>query len=214
MFMVNIFIIDDHPAIIAGIKNFLAEVPHFQVVGTAKSAHEALILHRQYPAAHLFLVDLNLPDEDGLELARKLRQEFGSIKIVFLTSTIDGALILKAMQAGANGYVLKSSELNELIGAIDTVMGGATFMSVEANTAMIQALQAQAYESKAEVSLTRREKEIVQLLEKGLTSPEIAQRLSLSTYTVDTHRKNMLQKFGVHNTQGLLNIIQKNGSFL
>ena len=209
--MVNIFLVDDHPLIIEGFKKILQDIPHFNIVGAAKSAAETFAQLRAHPAAHLVLLDLNLPDDDGIAVAKRLRDEFPGIKIIFLTFTLDGAIILKALQAGANGYVLKNTELPELVTAIDTVMAGETFVCREANAAMITALQAQANEPKQEASLTRREKEILELLVQGFTNQDIAHRLSLSTYTVDTHRRNMLQKFGVHNIQGLLNIVRKRG---
>lgn len=209
--MVNIFLVDDHPLIIEGFKKVLHDVPHFNIVGSAYSAADTFAQLSAHPSAHLVLLDLNLPDEDGIAVARKLYQEFPGIKILFLTSALEGAIIIKAMQAGANGYVLKNTGLPELVTAIDAVMRGETYISREANAALIGALQAQANQPLQAASLTRREREILLLLAQGLTSQEIARRLTLSPYTIDTHRKNMLQKFGVHNVQALVNVVSQRG---
>jgi two-component system nitrate/nitrite response regulator NarL len=104
---------------------------------------------------------------------------------------------------------LKNMEREELITAIDQVMDGAIYLSKAANEKIIQQLQAYDLPGNTLPALTRREKEILQLLAKGFTSHEIADQLFLSTFTVDTHRRNMLQKFNVHNTQALINLVNE-----
>jgi DNA-binding NarL/FixJ family response regulator len=158
---------------------------------------------------NLVLLNLNLGDIDGITLCEQLRNEFSFMKIVIVTSTNDGPIVLKAIKSGADGYILKTSGLNELTLAIKRVMQGETYICKEANAAMITALQSESIEPNKIASLTRREKEILKLLFKGFTSQEIAGQLSISVYTIDTHRKNMLQKFNVHNTQGLLHFVNQ-----
>ncbi|NJO25672.1 MAG: response regulator transcription factor [Bacteroidia bacterium] len=128
-----------------------------------------------------------------------------------LTYINEAGIITQLIKKGANGYLLKSMEREELIEAINKVLDGSIYLSKAANEKILQQLQNLHIPVDQIPVLTRREKEILQLLSEGLTSNEVAARLFLSNYTVDTHRKNMLQKFNVHNTQGLLNTVRKLG---
>jgi two-component system nitrate/nitrite response regulator NarL len=115
------------------------------------------------------------------------------------------------IKKGANGYLLKSMEREELIEAINKVMDGSVYLSKAANEKILQQLQHYDLSHKNIPALTHREKEILQLLSEGMTSSEIAGKLFLSNHTIDTHRKNMLQKFNVHNTQSLINAVKNLG---
>lgn len=205
--MINIFLIDDHPILLAGIKSMLDGISYFNITGTARDAKEALKKLDDGLAVDLILLDLNFPRDDGIELCKQLRKQIPSAKLAFLTSTNDGFIVLRAIQSGANGYILKSVEMDEVVDAINRIMAGQSFISREANLAMISALQTLPPTAKEKVALTRREKEILQLILDGLTSQEMADKLFLSTHTVDSHRKNMLQKFGAHNTHALIKIV-------
>ena len=131
-----------------------------------------------------------------------------TIKIIGLTYVNEAGIITQLIKRGANGYLLKSMERGELIEAINQVLDGSVYLSKAANEKIVQQLQNNGLSSNRVPALTRREKEILQLLSEGFTSNDIANKLFLSSYTVDTHRKNMLQKFNVHNTQALLKTIQ------
>lgn len=207
--MINIFLIDDHPLILEGLKKILQDDPGFNITGTAQTSDQALASLRENPSPHIILLDLNLGEEDWLLLYHQLKKEFSMMKIIIISSTGDGQIILKAMRVGANGYILKTSGLRELKEAIHKVMLGETYICREASAAMINALQNDRSSTKEIASLTRREREILNLLDKGYTSSEVADMLHLSIHTIDTHRKNMLQKFKVHNTQGLLHFVNQ-----
>ncbi|MCW3081970.1 response regulator transcription factor [Segetibacter sp.] len=207
--MINIFLVDDHPILLEGIKSMLNGISHLNITGTARDAKETLEKLNDGVAADLILLDLNLPGDGGIELCKQLRKLVPSVKLAFLTSSNDGFIVLKAIQSGANGYILKSVEMDEVVYAINRIMAGQSFISKEANLAMISALQTLPPTAKEKVALTRREKEILQLILDGLTSQEMADKLFLSTHTIDSHRKNMLQKFGAHNTHALIKIVSK-----
>jgi DNA-binding NarL/FixJ family response regulator len=138
-----------------------------------------------------------------------IREKNKTVKILGLTYVNEAGIITQLIRKGANGYLLKSMEREELIEAINRVTDGSLYLSKAANDVVLQQLQTLGLPSVP--VLTRREKEILELLSEGLTSGEIASRLFLSNYTIDTHRKNMLQKFNVHNTQALLNAVRKTG---
>ncbi len=204
--MINILIVDDHPLVIDGIKTMLHDVGYLSIKNTAKNARDALAYIKENPGIDIILLDINLPDTDGLRLCEMIRQVNKETKIIGLTYVNEAGIITQLIKKGANGYLLKNMEREELINAIDQVMNGTIYLSKEANEKIIEQLKGYGLQPGQVPTLTRREKEILQLLAKGFTSNEIASRLFLSNYTVDTHRKNMLQKFNVHNTQALVNI--------
>lgn len=206
--MISLFIIDDHPLVIDGIRTMLKDVEYLQIAGSAKTANDALQFLHQTNNIDVVLLDINLPDMDGLRLCELIREKNKTIKIIGLTYVNEAGIITQLIKKGANGYLLKSMERQELIDAINQTLDGSVYLSKAANEKIVQQLQAYELSSNNIPALTRREKEILELLTEGLTSHEIAGRLFLSTYTIDTHRKNMLQKFNVHNTQALLKIVQ------
>jgi len=209
--MISIFIVDDHPLVIDGIKTMLKNVEYVQIVGEAKTANEAVrvLNDPQSAPVDIVFVDINLPDIDGLRLCELLRQTNKLIKIIGLTYINEAGIITQLIKRGGNGYLLKTMEREELIEAIDQVLDGNVYLSRQANEKILQQLQAYDISGQNVPTLTRREKEILKLLSEGLTSNEIANQLYLSSYTIDTHRKNMLQKFNVHNTQALLKAVNE-----
>jgi DNA-binding NarL/FixJ family response regulator len=140
-----------------------------------------------------------------------IREKNKTVKIIGLTYVNEAGIITQLLRKGANGYLLKNMERGELIEAINQVMDGNVYLSKAANDKIVQQLQAYDLPQGKVPALTRREKEILQLLSEGMTSQEIAGKLFLSSYTIDTHRKNMLQKFNVHNTQSLMNAVKELG---
>jgi two-component system, NarL family, nitrate/nitrite response regulator NarL len=204
--MVKLLIVDDHPLVIDGLKTMLKDVGYIQIAGAVKNGKDALAWLDAQAEVNVILLDINLPDTDGLRLCEQIRIKNKTVKIIGLTYVNEAGIITQLIKKGANGYLLKNMEREELINAIDQVMDGSIYLSKAANEKIVQQLQAYDLPGNAMPALTRREKEILQLLAKGLTSHEIATQLFLSTFTVDTHRRNMLQKFNVHNTQALINM--------
>ena len=206
--MIKILIIDDHPLVIDGIKTMLKDVEYLEIIDAAKNGTEALQILNESPGIDIILLDVNLPDMDGLRLCELIRENDKTAKIIGLTYVNEAGIITQLIKKGANGYLLKNMERDELIYAINQVLDGVVYLSKAANEKIIQQLQNSGLTADNIPVLTRREKEILQLLAEGLTSHDIADKLFLSTYTIDTHRKNMLQKFNVHNTQALLKAVQ------
>jgi len=209
--MIKILIIDDHPLVIDGIKTMLRDEGYLHIEAAAKNAKEALDFLAGNIPVDVILLDINLPDIDGLRLCELIREKNKMVKIIGLTYVNEAGIITQLIRKGANGYLLKNMEREELIEAINQVMDGTIYLSKAANEKILQQLQSFELPQNRIPALTRREKEILQLLSEGLTSNEIGARLFLSNYTVDTHRKNMLQKFNVHNTQSLMNVVRELG---
>lgn len=201
--MIKILIIDDHPLVTDGIRTMLQNEQHLQVVGAAKSAREA-ITFLQDQEADVILLDISLPDMDGLQLCELIRTKNKTTRIIGVTSANDAGIITQLLHRGGNGYLLKNMERDELIHAINRVLDGHIYLSKEANEKVLQQFSSVGSALSQMPVLTRREKEILGLLNNGLTSTQIAEQLFLSALTVETHRKNLLQKFSVGNTPLLL----------
>jgi DNA-binding NarL/FixJ family response regulator len=202
--MISLLIVDDHPLVTDGISTMLKNIEWITVAGSCKSA-SATIQFLENNKPDIILLDLNLPDMDGLELCSIIRSTNKLIKIIALTSIDEAGIITQLLQRGANGYLLKNIERDELLHAIDMVINGSIYLSKEANDKILQQIRNVQNLAGATLTLTRREKEILSLLNEGLNGPSIAEKLFLSPYTVETHRRNLMQKLNVHNTQSLLN---------
>lgn len=206
--LTTILIIDDHPLVADGIKTMVKESADLQILGVCKTAKESLhFLMEQTP--DIILLDISLPDMDGLQLCEVIRKKNKESKIIGLTSTNEAGIITGLLQRGGNGYLLKNMEREDLIEAIATVKAGKIYLSKAANERVLEQFH-RLGATEANPVLTRREKEILKLLSDGLNGPEIAEKLFLSPLTVETHRKNLLRKFNAHSVQLLLKIARDN----
>ncbi|HTR29669.1 MAG TPA: response regulator transcription factor [Puia sp.] len=209
--MIKLLIIDDHPLVTDGIRSMLCDVPYVEIAATARTAKAALFELRERSDIDVILLDIHLPDMDGLRLCELIRAGNKTVKILGLSYVNEAGIVTQMIRKGANGFMIKDMERKELIDAIDQVLDGAVYLSKAANEKILQQLRAHDLPGNKVPVVTRRESEILKLLTKGFTSQEIAGQLYLSVHTVDTHRKNLLQKFNVHNTQGLINAAQEMG---
>lgn len=203
--MIRLLIIDDHPLVRDGIQTMLRDETSIHIAAAAKTGAEALaFLATDEP--DIILLDISLPDMDGLELCEKIRLSYKKVKIIGLTSTNEAGIITGLLKRGGNGYVLKNMERAELLLSIQTVLNGKVYLSAAANDKILEQFQ-QGNSSAHDVPMiTRREREILQLLADGLNGPQIAEKLSLSPLTVETHRKNLFRKFNATSVQMLLKI--------
>ena len=205
--MVSILIVDDHPLVQDGIKTMLQKETSVSIIGACKNAKETLaFLVNEEP--DVILLDINLPDMNGLDLCVKIKETYSHVKVIGLTSINEAGIITGLLQRGANGYLLKNMERSELLKAIEKVMSGKIYISEEANEKVLENYRQMSEQGKTLV-LTRREKEILLLLADGLKGPEIAEKLFLSPLTIETHRKNLFKKFNVHSVQMLLKIARE-----
>ena len=201
MLPTRILLVDDHPMVLAGLRALLAPLPGLEVVATAATAAEAYVA----VAAHrpdVVLLDINLPDQSGLDVCRRLVDEHPALKVLALTTLNEKSYVTRMMTQGAAGYVLKNASPDELAEAIARVRAGKKYFSDEVQELLLLPEPAVA----AVPPLTRREKEILGFIAQGLTSQSIADRLFLSALTVETHRRNLLAKFEVNNTASLIRL--------
>jgi len=155
----------------------------------------------------LVLMDIEMPEMDGIQTTRYLTENFEKVGVLALTMYDDESHIIKMLQVGAMGYILKSTNKKELTEAIKTVASGESYFAKEASEVIMRRFMKKKTLSKSlayKVALTRREKEVLKLIAEEFTNNEIAKKLYISARTVDTHRRNLLQKTGVKNTAGLV----------
>ena len=192
----KIFIVDDHYMIIEGIRSLLQFEKSIEWAGHAATAESCLAyLQRNQP--DIILMDINLPDKSGIELCKEVTEKYPGIFVIGLSTFNQKSFIQKMMDNGASGYVLKNATQEELMEAITMVLSGKTFLSFDASQTLRKAKE-------SAVVLTRREIEVLECIAEGLTNNEIATKLFVSSTTIDTHRKNLLTKFGVKNTATLI----------
>jgi len=193
----KVFIVDDHYMVIEGIRSLLQNEKNIEWVGHASNAASCLaFLQQQLP--EVILMDINLPDKSGIDLCKEVREKYPGVFVIGLSTFNQQSFIQKMMDNGASGYVLKNATQEELMEAIETVAAGKTFLSDEAAQSLRK-------NNEGEIPvLTRREKEVLELIADGLTNNEIAAKLFISVTTVDTHRKNLLAKFDSRNIASLI----------
>jgi RNA polymerase sigma factor (sigma-70 family) len=205
---IRIMLADDHPLFIEGLSMMLRREPDFELCGIANNGREVLeMLPTTKP--DLILLDINMPKMNGLETIKYIKQSYPAVKIVMLSGYFDDAIIKEAKLKGANGYLLKSSQQDELIQTIKMVNSGAVFATPHhEEPAPGEFLVNDKF--LAQFNLTKREREIIQLIKNGMTNQEIAQNLHLSVYTVETHRKNIMQKLKLNSPGALMKFIIEN----
>ncbi|MDJ1501444.1 response regulator transcription factor [Xanthocytophaga agilis] len=202
---IKVFLIDDHPMIIEGLKSSLSNTDTVDVVGAAINAFEGITFLKNNQV-EVVLLDINLPDINGVEVCGKIRNEFPDVRIIALTTFNQYDYISEMMQSGASGYVLKNATRDELVEAIHAVKANKKYFSAEVTETLLQRSGDTANKIP---KLTRREKEILALVAQGLTNQEIADKLFISILTVISHRKNLLTKFEVTNTAALISFAMK-----
>lgn len=194
--MINVIIADDHRLVAEGIARLIDESGEAKVTGIAKDLGEAEMLLRAQEC-DILLLDVAMPDGDGLEAIGRLSSLRPRLRVIVLTSYAEPAVVRRAMDSGAKGYILKNSAPGELIDGIEVVADGDTFLSHDARRLLIG-------NSEAAPELTAREREILRLVVEGLSMKEIADRLCLGFETVHSYTKYIRQKLGCNNTASMV----------
>lgn len=202
MNMIRVFIVDDHPVVIEGIHSLLQNEKDIEWAGQAMNAQSCLGYFVNN-TADVILMDISMPGMDGVELCAVMKEKYPGIFILGLSTFNQGLYIKKMMENGASGYILKNSSKEELIKAIHAVHEGNIFFSGEVGRVLQEYQKSSNHELPV---LSAREKEILALIAEGYTNPQIAEKIFLSSFTVDSHRKNLLAKLNVKNTASLIRL--------
>ncbi|HYV94363.1 MAG TPA: response regulator transcription factor [Chitinophagales bacterium] len=208
--MISIVIADDHQMFIDGIKVLLQQEPDIAVVGQALNGKELVdLLDKQ--SADIILMDINMPVIDGMEATKIIRKKYPAIKVLMLTMYNSRQYITSMIAAGANGYILKNTGKEELTKAIEAIYRGDTYYSQEVTNRVMESFRKKDIHLESNPELTPREKEVLILLAEEFTASEVGDKLNISRSTVEAHRKNMLSKFNVRTTVGLVKVAIERG---
>ena len=210
--MIKVLIADDHKVFRDGIISILEKEEDIEVVAEAGNGREVMdLLNKVHP--DVILMDIAMGDAGGIEASNLIKNQFPKIKILALSMHNESTYIVKMLEAGAKGYLLKDAGGKEMIRAIRVVNEGNTYYSGEVSAAIIEHLTkgTKPKEKKEGIPLSKRELEVLQLIAEEFTNPEIAEKLFISIRTVDTHRRNLIEKLAVKNTAGLVKYAIRNG---
>jgi DNA-binding NarL/FixJ family response regulator len=211
----KILLVDDHPMIRMGIKTLLEGEKGISSIEEAADGDECLnmLTLKKYD---VIIMDIKMPKKTGIETTKEIIKKYPDAKVLALSMHDEQDYIVKMLQAGAKGYLLKNSTKEELVKAVENVSNGENYFSNEVSSIMLskyiyKEFPADKKEYKSDIKLTKRETEIIRMISEELTNAEIADKLGISVRTVDTHRRNLLQKLDVKNTAGLVRFALQNG---
>jgi len=209
--MTRVLIADDHAIVRAGLRALLAEEAAFDLIGEAAGGYEAIeLVEKKLP--EVLILDLSMPDLDGISVTRKIKPRFPDLKILILTLHEDEALLKEAIKAGAAGYILKRAAESELISAIRVILRGDLYVDPSMLRGLIQeSPHSQIKPENQSEPLTRRETEVLRLIVEGYTNRQIGQELKISIRTVEGHRANISDKLGLHSRVELVRYARQNG---
>jgi DNA-binding NarL/FixJ family response regulator len=203
---IRILLADDHNLVRKGLRLLLESQPEFRVVAEARDGRETVEMAERHAPA-VVVLDVAMPNLNGIEAARQITARLPNTSIVFLSMHADESYVLRGLKAGGRAYLLKDSAESDLIGAVKAVSEGKAFFSPAISKMLVEDYVRQMQEREVEDSyelLTPREREILQLLAEGKSNKEVATILNLSLYTIETHRSNLLQKLNLHSVPELI----------
>ncbi|WP_234110532.1 response regulator [Chryseobacterium sp. R2A-55] len=195
---IRIIIVDDHPMVQEGLRAMFNEIRFVDLVATAKNAFEAMELIKKFQPG-MVLTDINMPEITGIELTARIKAEFPKIKIVGMSTFNERGYITQIIANGADGFLLKNAPKEEIEKCLLSVYEGKMYLSVDVN------LKTSEKKELGEIPvLSTREKEVLELIAEGLTNNQIAEKIFVSPYTVDSHRKSLMTKLNAGNTAILI----------
>lgn len=203
MSTIKLIIADDHRIIRDGLKMLISQNSQLEVIGEVSNGEE-LLYHLNSTYADLVLLDISMPKLNGLESLPLLKLNFPLVRILIISMHDEPEYVLKAVQLGADGYILKNADHAEINRAIDVIMSGKKYFNAEVSNIMIEALNQKPVVEKTKINLTQRESEVLKLVAQGMSNKLIADALNISPRTVETHRTNLLRKFEAFNTAELV----------
>jgi two-component system response regulator NreC len=211
--MIRVLLAEDHTLFRKGLRSLLDTEAGIEVVGEAENGREALEKVQQLHP-DIVLMDISMPELNGLEATYQIKQQFPEINVLILTMHADEEYVFQILRAGASGYVLKHAEPSELVMAIQATARGGSFLSPSISRTVIERYIQQAEAMTEEDSyelLTPREREVLQLIAEGHSTRDIAERLCISVKTVETHRAHVIEKLDLHSTAELVKYAIRKG---
>ena len=210
--MIQIIIVDDHRLFRMGLRNtFLHGYPDINIAGEADSGEELFALPA-LATAHIVLLDINLPDIGGADVARRLRKDYPAVKILAISAENDSETVQAMLDAGIDGFISKQrSDADELAEAIRSVMNGVEYFGRDIAAIIYDVYVAKKRTTAITPEFTEREREIILLCRDGLIYKEIAERLGISVHTVNSHKKKIFLKLGINNTMEMVQYALKKG---
>ncbi|GAB1857408.1 nitrate respiration regulation response regulator NreC [Flavobacteriaceae bacterium MHTCC 0001] len=208
--LTKIAITDDHQIVLQGIQTMLQHTKEVSVVGLYKSGKETLErITNDNP--DILLLDINLPDVSGISVCKQLKKSHPKLKIIAISNYDEVSFIKRMMSNGADGYLLKNTELLELLTAFKTVLSGEQYVQRDLERKLFNESIGNSTSGGFFVKLTRREKEVLEAIAEELTTQEISEKLFISIKTVETHRTNIMSKLGAKNSVGIIKIAMEKG---
>ncbi len=204
--MIRVLLADDHKMFLEGLYSILSHEEGFKILGQASDGVELMkLLKSNQP--DVIVLDINMPNMDGIESASRIVREYPAVKILIVSMFRKSIMIEKLMKIGVNGYILKDAGKKELLAAVRSVAMGTDYFGEEVKQKMIEKLQRK---DNGELELTEREIEILEQLAQGFTTVQISEKLFISPHTVETHRKNLMNKAHANNVVQLINWAREN----
>lgn len=211
--MIRVMIADDHNMFVEGVESILYGIDNIQVVAKCYTGPEVFEKLATTPA-DVILLDINLPGMNGIEVSQKLNKDYPDVKVLALSMHNEESFVTEILKYGAQGYILKNTGKKELIHAIETIHNGQSYFSEEVTETIMKSLVNQRTGNKKSAvvapKISRREKDVLELIVKEHTTQEIADTLFISLKTVESHRRSLLTKLGVRNTAGLVRVAIEN----
>jgi DNA-binding NarL/FixJ family response regulator len=208
---IRILLADDHALVRAGIRALLQKIANVQVVAEAENGREALELIEKFKP-DIALMDIAMPELDGLTATARLAKEFPAVRVIILSMHSDQEYVLRALRAGAKGYLLKGARTSELELAVTAVARGETYLSPAASIHVVDDVVRRASgETSPLERLTARQRQVLQLIAEGHTRKQIAQALKISAKTVDTFRAQLMEELNIHDVAGLVRFALSEG---
>ncbi|MDE5421076.1 response regulator transcription factor [Ancylomarina sp. DW003] len=205
---IKVIIADDHKMFRDGLKALLSKEKLIDVCGDSDNEIEIMNLIKE-KSPEVVLMDIDMGETNGIDLTRRIKSHYSGINVLAISMHGDQEYVIKMLEAGAMGYILKNSGKEEVLTAIKSIANGETYLSQEVSKClMLNAIQKS--KPSTDIPLTKREVEVLQLISQEFSNAEIANKLFVSTRTIDTHRRNLMEKLAVKNTAGLVKYAFRN----
>ena len=207
---IRLLLVDDHPVVRKGMRSCLQGVGHIEIVDEAVDGREALAKVKAL-SPDVVLMDIDMPNMDGLEATKSIRKDFPNIRVLILSIHSNKEYVLQIIRSGAQGYVLKDASLADLVRAIESVDGGEAFFSPDVNKIVLNQYMVEAAEDESGTKLTAREREVLGMIAEGQSNKEMASHLGVGVRTIETHRERVMDKLNIHTVAGLTKYAITNG---